>query len=57
MNADVDQIGLNAVTSKVIECAYRVSNTLGTGFLEKVYENAVAVELRAARIGFEQQPN
>jgi GxxExxY protein len=31
---------LNKITEKVIGCAYTVSNSLGTGFLEKVYENA-----------------
>ena len=37
---------LNRITERVIGCAYTVSNTLGTGFLEKVYENALAHELR-----------
>jgi hypothetical protein len=37
MNA-VQQEQLNGTTSKVISCAYRVSNTMGSGFLEKVYE-------------------
>jgi GxxExxY protein len=32
----------------VIACAHKVSNTLGGGFLEKVYENALALELRDA---------
>ncbi|MEN6335752.1 MAG: GxxExxY protein, partial [Phycisphaerales bacterium] len=32
-----------------------VSNTLGYGFLEKVYENALAHELRKAGIRAEQQ--
>jgi GxxExxY protein len=36
---------LNAVTEEVIRCAFEVSNTLGRGFLEKVYENALAHEL------------
>jgi GxxExxY protein len=39
------------LTEKVIGCAYKVSNSLGCGFLEKVYENALAHELRKA--GFE----
>ena len=37
---------LDQITSKIIGCVHEVSNTLGTGFLEKVYENALAVELR-----------
>ncbi|MCO8121531.1 GxxExxY protein [Stieleria sp. TO1_6] len=28
---------LNALTKKVIGCAFQLSNTLGSGFLEKVY--------------------
>jgi GxxExxY protein len=57
MNADTKQLELDVVTSQIIACAYRVSNALGAGFLEKVYENAMAVEFRDARIRFEQQPN
>jgi hypothetical protein len=36
---------LNLVTEAIIGCAYVVSNTLGPGFLEKLYENALAHEL------------
>ncbi|MCX6349123.1 MAG: GxxExxY protein [Candidatus Aureabacteria bacterium] len=43
------------VTDKIIKCAYRVHNTLGFGFLEKVYENALAIELRAYGLAVEQQ--
>ena len=45
------------LTEKIINCYYKVYNTLGYGFLEKVYENAFAFELRKA--GFDvkcQQP-
>jgi GxxExxY protein len=52
MSADKD---INKVTELVIGCAYRVGNTLGSGFLEKVYENALAVELRSADVSFKQQ--
>ena len=37
---------INKITEKIIGCSYTVSNTLGCGFLEKVYENALAHELR-----------
>lgn len=37
---------LDALTADIIGCAFQVSNTLGCGFLEKVYENALAYELR-----------
>lgn len=43
------------VSSTIIGCAYTVSNTLGCGFLEKVYENALAHEMRKARLRAEQQ--
>lgn len=34
------------VTEKVIGAAMQISNVLGTGFLEKVYQNALVYELR-----------
>ena len=34
------------ITEKIIRCAIKVSNTLGIGFLEKVYENALVLELK-----------
>jgi len=35
-----------AITEKVIGCAYRVYNQMGFGFLESVYEKCMAIELR-----------
>ncbi len=46
---------LTGITEKIIGCAYAVSNELGHGFLEKVYENSLAMELRAAGLKVEQQ--
>lgn len=34
------------LTERVIEAFYRVYNVLGYGFLEKVYENALLIELQ-----------
>ena len=34
------------VTDKIINAFYKVYNTLGYGFLERVYENAMIIELR-----------
>jgi len=34
------------ITQKIIKSFYKVYNTLGSGFLEKVYENSMAIELR-----------
>ena len=46
---------MTRLTEKVIGCAFTVSNTLGCGFLEKVYENALAHELHKAGLKVEQQ--
>ena len=40
-----DRESLNALFEAVVGAAYEVSNTLGAGFLEKVYERALAKEL------------
>lgn len=45
------------ITGQIIKAFYKVYNTLGFGFLEKVYERALAAELEA--LGFQvhsQQP-
>ncbi len=55
MIADTNTPINDPVSEKIIACAYKVYNTLGFGFLEKVYENSMAVELRKARIPFRQQ--
>ena len=47
---------INNLTYKVIGSAYRVHNTLGPGFLEKVYENALKLELKTQGIFVRQQP-
>ena len=44
-----------ALTERIIESAFAVHNCLGCGFLEKVYENAMAVELERRGIGFQAQ--
>lgn len=43
------------LTKKIIACAYKVHNELGAGFLEKVYQNALAIELDNAGFDFEMQ--
>lgn len=50
-------LDVNKITEKIIGCSYSVSNSLGCVFLEKVYENALAHELK--KVGFrvlQQQP-
>jgi len=50
-----DETELNRISDCVIGCAFSVMNKLGCGFLEKVYENALAHELRKAGLGVVQQ--
>ena len=45
----------NEITEQVIGCVFAVANILGPRFLEKVYENAQAHELRKAQLTAEQQ--
>lgn len=46
---------INELTEIIIGCCYEVYNSLGYGFLEKVYENALCVELKQKKIKVEQQ--
>ena len=46
---------IDNLTHRVIGGAYKVHNTLGFGFLEKVYENALKLELKARGIYVQQQ--
>ena len=46
---------VNVLTHIVIGCAYKVHNVLGSGFLEKVYENALKIELANRGIVARQQ--
>ena|SRR5580700_6413400 len=50
MNAD-EHGCLNSLTEKVLSAVFEVSNTLGAGFLEKVYERALlrALSIRGIR--------
>ena len=43
------------LSQKVISCAYAVHNSLGVGFLEKVYEGALAIELKAQGLNVRRQ--
>ena len=42
------------ITETIIGGAMKVSNALGLGFLEKVYENALCLELEKFRLGFKR---
>ena len=43
------------LTQQILGAAFKVQNTLGAGFLEKVYENSLAVELRKQGLVVETQ--
>ena len=46
MNTDYQDIKYKTLTEKIIKVFYKVYNKLGYGFLEKVYENAMMIEMR-----------
>ena len=54
MNTD-EREALNQLSGKVIGAAQAVSSGLGCGFLEKVYENAMLIELERRGLKAEQQ--
>ncbi len=60
MDTDKEQTGGGKLleedlTERVLAAAFKVHNSLGCGFLEKVYENALVVELSRAQVPLEQQ--
>lgn len=55
INADKDFL-YHDITDKTIACIYKVFNSLGSGFLEKVYENALVIELEKNGLKVRQQP-
>ena len=50
-----DIITIGQLITEVIECAKRIRRQLGPGFLEKVYKNAMVVELRKLKLNFETE--
>ena len=46
---------IDELTEQIIGCAYRVHNELRTGFLEKVYENALRIEMELSGLSVKQQ--
>ena len=51
----MDKIELDSITERIIGAAHKASNTLGIGFVEKVYENAHAHEMRKDGLSVIQQ--
>jgi len=57
MNTDFQDVKFKELTERIIKIFYKVYNTLGYGFLEKIYENAMMIEFRKAVIGaLSQEP-
>ena len=50
-----DRAYYDGLSELVISCAYKVGTNLGNGFLEKVYENALGIELTACGLTIEVQ--
>ncbi|MFA4852300.1 MAG: GxxExxY protein [Bacteroidales bacterium] len=52
---NADNYKYSDLTGKIIEAFFNVYNTLGFGFLEKVYENALFIEITAMGLSVEKQ--
>jgi GxxExxY protein len=52
---NTDKAALHELCDQVIGAVYEVANTLGPGFLEKVYEHALIRELSLRGVGAESQ--
>jgi GxxExxY protein len=50
MNSDPQDYKFKELTERIIKNFYKVYNTLGYGFLEKVYEHAMMIEFRKTNI-------
>lgn len=57
MIADKSKILHSDLTEKIIQAFYKVYNILGYGFLEKVYENSMRIELKKMGLNVEPQKN
>jgi hypothetical protein len=57
MNADIQDVKYKELMDRIIKIFYRVYNKLGYGFLEKVYENAMAEESQAQLLNYLKATN
>jgi len=55
--SEMEEEGLlhSALTERIINCYYNVYNKLRYGFMEKIYENAMLIELKKERLKAESQ--
>jgi len=49
------QYPLSDLTEKIIECAIKVHKALGPGFVEKIYQAALAREFINNKLSFEKE--
>jgi GxxExxY protein len=54
-NAETRHLVEAGLSERVIGCCIKVHRTLGPGFLEKLYEEALGMELTKAGLGYEKQ--
>ena len=52
---ETDKLLHKDLTERIIKVYYNVYNTLGYGFLEKVYENALSIELKKKGLNCKRQ--
>lgn len=43
------------ITAKIINCAYKVHNFMGTGFQEVIYQRALKIEFEELGLSFERE--
>lgn len=55
MNEVVKKFDFEPLSKEVVDCAYKIHQTLGTGLLESIYEECFVVELEKRNINFERQ--
>lgn len=55
MNSNSNENLYKEITEKIISAFYKVYNTLGFGFLEKVYEKALKIELESISLDVKSQ--
>ena len=52
---DKSPVNINDLTHKIIGCAMKVHNTLGSGFQEVIYQKALAIEMKLQGVIFERE--